>query len=222
MLGIALATGHLPALARRTTAFVLAALALSMLMFSCAPAHAQTIPSAAKSFQRDLTRIVQQEWGLGGSVAVHAAQIHQESAWRPNVSSHAGAQGLSQFMPATSAWMAEIYPDLGAAAPFSPTWSMRAQVRYNKWHLQRISAIDTCEHWAMALSAYNGGLGWLQRDQRLARAAGESPEVWFGSVEKYTNRAAWAKRENRDYVQRILTRLEPIYRNAGWHGVALC
>lgn len=197
-------------------------LATLLVLEGCQPAHAQ-IPAAAQGYQRELTRIVQQEWGMNGRVSLHAAQIHQESGWRSNVNSPVGAQGLSQFMPATSTWMAEIYPDLGRAAPYSPTWAMRAQARYNKWHWQRISsAVDECQRWAFALSAYNGGLGWVQRDQRLARAAGDNPGVWFGSVERYTARAGWALRENRHYVRLILLTLTPRYERAGWQGGAPC
>lgn len=194
------------------------------ILASCAfPAHAGPIPAAAQQYQRELTRIVQQEWGLSGPVTVHAAQIHQESAWRPGVDSRVGAQGLAQFMPTTGAWIVEVYPDLGAAAPYSPTWAMRAMTRYNRWHWQRLgSAADGCQRWAFALSAYNGGLGWVQRDQRLARAAGDDPAVWFGSVEHYTARAAWAERENRQYVRRILMELAPRYERAGWRGGAPC
>ncbi len=203
--------------------FTLALLALPfVLLVACSPAHAQSIPAAAKGHQRELTRVVQQEWGLGGSVAIHAAQIHQESAWRSGAKSHVGAQGLSQFMPATAGWIAEIYPDLGAPAPFSPTWSMRAQARYNHWHWNRITALDDCQRWAMTLSAYNGGLGWVQRDQRLARAAGDDARIWFDHVENHTARAGWARKENRDYVRRILLQLEPLYRLGGWQGEAPC
>ena len=189
---------------------------------SCQPAHAQ-IPTAASGYQRELTRIVQQEFGLPAPVALHAGQIHQESAWRTQANSPVGAQGLSQFMPSTSKWIAEIYPDLGSAAPYSPGWAMRAQARYNRWHWQRLSGTaNQCEHWAMALSAYNGGLGWVNRDRRLATAAGDDAARWFGHVERYTNRAGWAKRENRHYVRHILLTLTPRYERAGWQGGAPC
>ncbi|GEK71579.1 MULTISPECIES: transglycosylase SLT domain-containing protein [Halomonas] len=200
----------------------IALLLLTLLMASCHPAVAQPIPSAAERYHRELTRVVQQEWGLDGRVALHGAQIHQESAWRPHVDSPVGAQGLSQFMPSTSSWIAELYPDLGAAAPYSPGWAMRAQTRYNRFHWRRIDAADQCQHWAMTLSAYNGGLGWVYRDQKLARAAGDNPGVWFGSVEEYTRRAGWAERENRAYVRRILLTLTPRYVRAGWAGGAPC
>lgn len=195
---------------------------LAIVLVSCQPAQAQSIPGQAERYHRELTRIVQQEWGLPAPVALHAAQIHQESAWQPDVDSPVGAQGLSQFMPSTSQWIAELYPDLGAATPYSPGWAMRAQTRYNKFHWRRINAVDQCQHWAMTLSAYNGGLGWVYRDQKLARAAGDDPSAWFGSVAHYTRRADWAKRENRAYVRRILLTLTPRYVQAGWAGGAPC
>ncbi|WP_222425860.1 hypothetical protein [Vreelandella titanicae] len=100
---------------------------------------------------------------------------------------------------------------------------MRAQARYNRWHWQRLrSAADECQRWAFALSAYNGGLGWVNRDRRLASAAGDDAGVWFGSVEKYTARAGWALRENRHYVSHILLTLTPRYERAGWQGGAPC
>lgn len=186
------------------------------------PVAAQ-IPSAANAHKRELTRIVQQEFGLSGPVALHAAQIHQESGWRAHVDSHAGAQGLTQFMPSTSRWIAEIYPDLGPAAPYSPTWAMRAMARYNRWHRARLGfAADDCNRWAFALSAYNGGLGWVQRDQRLALADDADPARWWGHVENYTARADWARRENRSYVQRIVHDIQPRYLRAGWHGPHIC
>jgi membrane-bound lytic murein transglycosylase MltF len=203
-------------------ALSVAALALAFSV-GCTPAHAQGVPAAADRYQRELTRIVQQEWGLSGPVTVHAAQIHQESAWRSHVDSPVGAQGLAQFMPTTSQWIVEVYPDLGQAAPYSPGWAMRAMTRYNRWHWQRLSsAADDCQRWAFSLSAYNGGLGWVQRDQRLTIDAGDDPAVWFDNVERYTGRADWAERENRHYVRRILLDLTPRYVQAGWQGGAPC
>jgi soluble lytic murein transglycosylase-like protein len=209
---------------RRMSGLLRAGLALWLLGWVLGEAaQAQGIPGQAAQYQRELTRIVQQEFGLPAPVALHAAQIHQESAWRANVDSPVGAQGLSQFMPSTSAWIAEIYPDLGQAAPYSPTWAMRAQARYNRWHWQRLSGTaDQCAHWAFAMSAYNGGLGWVNRDRRLATAAGDDAARWFGHVERYTNRAGWAKRENRHYVRHILLTLTPRYARAGWQGGEPC
>lgn len=218
-IGLMAVAGWLLGVAR----LVLVLLLMLIAMAACHDAYAQGVPSQAERYQRELTRVVQQEWGMAGRVAVHGAQIHQESAWRPDVNSRVGAQGLTQFMPGTSRWIAERYPELGAAAPYSPGWAMRAQARYNRFHWQRLdSAADACERWAMTMSAYNGGLGWVHRDRRLAAAAGDDPARWFGHVERHTRRADWAQRENRAYVRRILLTLTPRYVRAGWAGGAPC
>lgn len=211
----------------RELALTAALLIVAVLLVLCAStAQAGAIPSTAQQYQRELTRIVQQEWGLGGPVALHAAQIHQESGWRAGVDSRVGAQGLAQFMPGTSSWISEIYPDLGEAAPYSPAWAMRAMARYNKHIHSRIHPYDTsipgCDHWAMTLAGYNGGPGWLNRDRRLAAAQGADPDRWFGHVEHHTRRADWARRENRHYPYRILHELEGRYLRAGWHGRPTC
>lgn len=180
------------------------------------------VPAAALQHQRELTRIVQQEFGLTGPVALHAAQIHQESIWQANVDSPVGAQGMAQFMPATSRWLSKIYPDLGAPSPYSESWAMRAMARYNRWHWRQINARDDCQRWAMTLSAYNGGLGWLRRDQQLASDKGSDQLVWFDHVEAHSPRASWAFKENRHYVRRIILELQPRYRRAGWQGEVSC
>lgn len=52
----------------------------------------------------------------------------------------------------------------------------------------------------MTLSAYNGGLGWVWRDQKLAASQGADSARWFDQVERYNaGRHAAAFRENRGY-----------------------
>ena len=72
----------------------------------------------------------------------------------------------------------------------------------------------------MTLSAYNGGLGWLQRDQRLTAQRGSNPAYWWGSVERYSRRAKWAIKENRGYPRAIIYTHQPHY--LGWGGVRVC
>jgi soluble lytic murein transglycosylase-like protein len=205
------------------------AFGLILLAGGCAPAAAVAgpIPSEAQRYQRELVRQVHQVWGLDGPVALHAAQVHQESAWRAGVDSPVGAQGMAQFMPATAAWMAELYPELGEAAPYSPSWALAAMARYNRriyngLRPMQAEALPRCDRLAMMLSGYNGGPGWVSRDRRLAAAHGADPDRWWGEVEHYTNRADWARRENRRYPQRIIFELEPRYLRAGWPGRPSC
>lgn len=193
-----------------------------LLLVLAVTAEAQ-IPSSAWQYERQLTREARAQFGVEAPVARLAAQVHQESAWRPDVCSWASACGLAQFIPSTAEWMAEIYPrQLAPADPTNPQWALKAQVYYNHWLGSRIRGADECAHWAMVLSAYNGGIGWLNRDRRLADAAGADADQWFGQVERYTTRADWARDENRGYVRRILLDLELRYADAGWQGRPVC
>lgn len=203
--------------------FCLVAFALALLttLAGCVPAFAD-IPHQSERYRRDLTRIAQTEWGLEAPVATLAAQIHQESRWRFDARSPAGAQGLGQIMPTTATWLAGLFPELQNVEPNDPIWSMQAMVRYDHWLAERIHAVTTCEHAAMILAAYNGGLGWVIRDRRLAAAKGANPQVWFGSVERHNaGRALSAFTENRQYPRLILLRWEERYVAAGW-GQGVC
>jgi len=190
-----------------------------------APLQVQAqVPAASWVYQRPITRQAQATFGLNAPVARLAAQMHQESSWRPEVCSWAGACGLAQFMPSTAGWMAEMFPDqLAPADPADPGWAIQANAYYNQWLYQRNrNWADECARWAGVLSGYNGGLGWVNRDRRLAAAAGADPARWFGSVELFSGRADWAMDENRFYVRQILLDLEPRYSRAGWPGEPVC
>ncbi|WP_420598623.1 transglycosylase SLT domain-containing protein [Neptuniibacter sp.] len=201
--------------------WLMVVLALLLLPAACAPVEA-AVPQAAKAYQRTLTRSAHAFWGLDAPVATFAAQIHQESLWQPTAKSWVGAQGLSQFMPATAEWIVKVYPDLKTADPYNPGWSIRAMLRYDKWLLSRIKADTECDRWAMAMAAYNGGLGWLLRDKKLAAAKGQSRWLWWNHVERFnTGRSAANFKENRGYPRRILLKHEPKYRREGW-GLGVC
>lgn len=200
-------------------AFVCAVLAL----FSVAPAHAQNVPAAAHRYRADLTRAAHSQWGLNAPVTSFAAQLQQESGWQPGAISRVGASGMAQFMPATARWWCQIN---GLSAtdcqPTNPTWALRALVGYDKWLYDRVAAADECNRFAFALSAYNGGLGWVQRDKALARTNLLNPAIWFDQVERVNAGRSLANwRENRDYPQRILRRYERAYVAAGW-GRGVC
>lgn len=181
------------------------------------------IPDQAERYRRDLTRIAQAEWGLDAPVATFAAQIHQESRWKFDAKSPVGAQGLGQVMPSTATWLAQVFPKaLGKVEPFNPIWSMQALVSYDRWLADRITARNACDKGALMLSAYNGGLGWVIRDRKLASAKGADPLIWFDSVEGHNaGRSAAAFKENRQYPRLILLRWESLYVADGW-GQGVC
>lgn len=187
-------------------------LLLIVLLGSALDADAAHPPQAALAYRADLIRNARLVWGLNTPVADFAAQIHHESSWQPGITNPIGAQGLGQFMPATTTWIGALMPELAAKAPLNPSWSLRAVVSFDHWLWQRLSAVNRCEQMAMTLSAYNGGLGWVQRDRRLAKQQGFDGRRWFHHIERVNagrNLAAW--RENRHYPRRILKSLAPRY-----------
>ncbi|AMK09637.1 transglycosylase SLT domain-containing protein [Pseudodesulfovibrio indicus] len=184
-------------------------------------ADAGDIPARAQQYRSTLIRCARAEWGLNAPVATFAAQVHQESYWNPDARSPY-ADGLAQFTASTANWLPEVAPQVGEADPFNPGWALRALTAYDLHLWSRISAATDCDRMAKTLSAYNGGLGWLRRDERLAEAQGLDPAQWWDQVEAVNaGRAPWAIRENRAYPRRILLLLEPLYEGAGW-GKGMC
>lgn len=194
---------------------ILAALAWLLAMATWAMS-APAIPQRAAQHRALLTREARAQWGLDAPIATFAAQIHQESAWRDDAVSHVGAQGLAQFMPATAKWLPQVAPETGEPMPFSASWSIRAMVTYDRWLWRRVRAASDCDRMAMTLSAYNGGLGWLQRDQALVEAIGMNPGLWSHVAMVNAGRSAANFKENRGYPTRILNVLTNLYRAAGW------
>lgn len=183
------------------------------------PAHAAevTIPRAAIQYRAELVRSARVAWGLDAPIAVFAAQVHTESWWKNDTVSHAGAQGLAQFMPSTARWLPSVAPETGKPAPFNPGWSLRALCTYDKWLWDRTDGATDFERMAFTLSAYNGGAGWVNRDKKLARQRGLDAGRWFGHVATVNaGRRASAWKENRNYPRLILKERQSAYAKAGW------
>ncbi|WP_368565516.1 transglycosylase SLT domain-containing protein [Pseudoxanthomonas sp. UTMC 1351] len=209
-------------------------LAVLALLSTCTPqpVHAAErglqpvrIPTVSTLYRLRLEREAARNFGLDAPVARLAAQIHQESGWRSDAASPY-ANGMAQFTPATAKWLPSVCPAVGVADPWDPDWSLRAIACYDAWLHARVtqlpgSTLSACSRWAYTLRAYNGGEGWLMKERRKAAAAGVDGNAWR-AVEPYRVRAGWAHTENTDYPRRILLRLEPAYRAAGWPGSAAC
>lgn len=191
-------------------------IALSLVV-SHARAAEVGIPRAAEQHKATLTRAAHAFWGLDAPVSVFAAQVHTESWWKNDTVSSVGAQGLGQFMPSTARWLPSVAPETGEPAPFNPGWSLRALCAYDRYLWERVGAWSEYERMAFTLSAYNGGLGWLNRDKARARKLGKDDRNWFDHVENVNSgRSAAAFRENRNYPRLILQKRQYAYIKAGW------
>lgn len=201
------------------------ALVVLVLLVGTASAATPVVPRAALPYRSTLTAAAHRQFGIDAPVATLAAQLHQESGWNANARSGVGAQGLAQFMPATASDLARRRPDLCAPAnPFDARWAIRCQSAYMGEQLGALREIATyppmseCSRWAMALSAYNGGMGWVTRDRRMAIDRAMDPNRWFDQVALTPDprRAARFVRENRGYPQRILLLITPVYVDDSW------
>jgi len=76
--------------------------------------------------------------------------INQESGFNPEIVSHAGAQGVAQFMP-------KVAQEWGLKNPFDPHEALVASARFLR------SLYNQFGNWGMAAAAYNGGMGRVQK-----------------------------------------------------------
>jgi hypothetical protein len=82
-------------------------------------------------------------------------------------------------------------------------------------------ARTACDRFAFGFSAYNGGDGWVRRDQKRCSAVGRCDWLaWFANVELHSGRSNAAMIENRTYVKRILVDYAPGY--ADWGTPVAC
>ena len=192
---------------------IIVVIALILLPFT---SWASQIPPKMKPHQKVITAIARQEQGMDSPIGVYAGLVFQESSGNCNAVSSADAKGCTQFTPETVEWAAARFPALRPANVFNPAWAFRAMIKYLDFFDVRVPFPDDCERMAGSLAAYNGGLTWIKRD--VEKSGGL--DYWFDGVEKYSNRAAWAFRENREYPRKILFEHQPIYRH--WGGTTVC
>lgn len=115
-----------------------------------------------------------------------AAQLYEESGFRPDAVSPKGAQGIAQFMPATFAVWGVDADGNGGADPFDPTDAIASAANYD-CALARETQSVPGDSVSKMLAAYNAGIYAV---------------LQFHGVPPYP--------ETQGYVRRILT-LEPSF-----------
>lgn len=190
-----------------------ALIALSLLIPQ-AFSHHDAVNLKYKNF---LVRQVRFLWGFDENVSTFAAQIRQESNWNPNARSPY-ATGLTQFTPSTAAWISGAYPELADGFFTGPDrrldwkWSIRAMVRYDrllytKLSKQRPPIVELFPAkgnlWTLTLRAYNGGIGWIQKELHGCET------MDFACCDRFRRKSAC--RENLGYPKAILTKWKPMY-----------
>ncbi len=208
--------------------FVLTLILLLVMGAQFSQAHAAdniVIPEVSATYRIPIQRAASEYFGLDAPVAMLAAQIHQESHWKPTAASKY-AQGLAQFTPSTAKWLPSICKELQGFDRWDPMQSVRAMACYDAWLFNRVKPIgntelNRCTRMVFALRGYNGGEGWLTRERRMALAVNQNANDWI-TVKRFNSRARWAHKENTTYPVRILFTIQPYYDAAGWTGSVNC
>lgn len=128
-----------------------------------------------------------------------------ESAFNPDVFSHAGAAGLWQFIP-TTGHIYGLKQGKGYDARMDPFAATGAALSY----LQKLHR-EFNGDWLLALAAYNCGENRVQREIDRNRAKGKPTTFWHLSG---------LPRETREYVPRLLA-FKELIGNAQRYGIEL-
>lgn len=105
-----------------------------------------------------------------------AAQMYQESHFKPRARSHAGALGLMQItLP-----VARKY---GAGDPYDPAQNIRAGVRHFKSLYDAYDRLSGSDRLYIALAAYNVGRGHIEDARKIAASMGKDPDRWASLAE---------------------------------------
>ncbi len=181
------------------------------------PVMAQSIPSTAHQYRATLTREGRAVWGMEAPILIFAAQLHQESGWRADISS-IYADGLAQFTRDTASDMVKWYPELGSPNAFNPNWAIRAMVRYDARLYGQVWGASSCDAWWATLRAYNGGLGHWRVEAR--KAVNPNDRVSVDAMCGIGKRSIKHCPESLGYPRKIILQHAPRYQS--WGGVNPC
>jgi hypothetical protein len=147
------------------------------------PAHAvETVVQAPVSPTENFCHALREAAEASGiPVPFFARLIWQESRFKSNEVSQAGAQGVAQFMPETAA-------EVGLDDPFDPMKALPASAKF----LRKLR--DDFGNLGLAAAAYNAGPGriqkWLARESELPRETRDYVRIITGTrAEDWTERA---------------------------------
>ena len=130
------------------------------------------------------------DWRLLASI------IYQESQFKPNKTSWAGATGLMQLMPATA-------KRFGVNDPANSHENIEAGVKFLKWleEYWNEEILDPVERLKFVVASYNIGPNHIVDARNLAKKYGADPNVWYNNVETYLLKKSEAKYYNDEVVK---------------------
>ena len=141
---------------------------------------------------------------VSNNPAREIAQTEVESGFNPFAKSPY-ASGLRQFTKTTGEWASRtMCRSLGPYQEYGAEWQIRCGVIYQQWLEKKAPTTGCyCDTRQNAERAYNGGMGWINKESRIALSNKTEDLV---AVCGDTGRAGWACKENTSYHVKISTR----------------
>jgi hypothetical protein len=202
-----------------------------LLMATAMPSMAGTVPERASLYIPTLKSQISQAWPSVPIPASLAGQIEQETCpslthkkcWNPRTELKTDREhgfGLGQITITAKFNNFEEVKKIDAKLKswkwedrYNPAYQLRAVVLMDRVTFVKLSfAASDYERMAFMFSAYNGGLGGVMQDRRLALSKGADPNKWFGHVEVYSFKSKTKAQGygqsffevNRGYVRNVL------------------
>jgi membrane-bound lytic murein transglycosylase F len=117
---------------------------------------------------------------IGWDWKLLASMIYQESGFKPEAQSWAGAYGLMQLMPNTAR-------RFGVNRESTPDQHIHGGVEFIKWLDDRFreKVPDDQERIKFVLASYNIGYGHIEDAMNLAEKYGKNPRIWENNVDEF-------------------------------------
>lgn len=174
----------------------------SALLLATSPAKAAALPGEAATLIPVLRAEQRAHWREMHAPYVLAAQVEQESRWRPDARLHTAREdgyGLAQFtvtprfnvvLETIAAHPREL-AGWGMSNVMDTTFQLRAMVLKDRGLWRSITGMETDDdRLAAALAAYNGGAGSVAKRRAICRgAAGCNANRWWGHAELHPPQA---------------------------------
>jgi len=121
---------------------------------------------------KEVAEVIGWDWRLFASL------IYQESEFKPDAVSWAGAYGLMQLMPV-------VMEQFGIDTTASPEEQIKIGGKFIQYLNRQIPAsiTDSAERIKFVLAAYNSGVGHVLDARRLAEKYNKNPDVWTGQTD---------------------------------------
>jgi hypothetical protein len=191
---------------------------------------AATVPERAAQHITTLKYQISQVWPSVPIPAALAGQIEQETCpslthkkcWNPRAELKTDREygfGIGQITVTSRFNNFEEVKKLDAKLKswrwedrYDPERQLRALVLMDRAAFMKLSFAADYERMAFMLSSYNGGLGGVMQDRRLALSKGADPNKWFGNVEAHSFKSKTKAHGygqsffevNREYVRNVL------------------